>query len=117
VDPVPEDLVGVGVGTGVRWTSFADKLAARAQYVADLSGPTDHPVLALQRAKMLEAVQANPIVPPDPGLPVRTMRTGPWPFDRLRRVGATQEPVPMGPLVIHEDRWEDLDRDLTEWGF
>jgi hypothetical protein len=44
-------------------------------------------------------------------------RHGPWPFDRLRRVGATQEPVWLGPLWIHEERWEDLDRDLTLWGF
>lgn len=101
----------------MRWTSFEDRLAAHARSVTDLSAPTDAPLLALQRAKWLEAVQANPVVPPDPGSPVRTMRTGPWPFDRLRRVGATQEPVSLGPIFIHEERWEDLDRDLTEWGF
>jgi hypothetical protein len=67
-------------------------------------------------------VKVDHVVPstdrePTKELPVRTMRTGPWPFDRLRRVGATQEPVWLGPLWIHEERWEDLDRDLTLWGF
>ncbi len=117
VEPVPEDLVGVGVGTGVSWFSLEDRLAARARTVSELSAPADDPVVAQQRAKRLEELQARPVVPPDPGLPVRTMRTGPWPFDRLRRVGATQEPVSLGPLFIHEEHWEDLDRDLTLWGF